>query len=378
MADLPPEVAKVIRRDTTEAPERRRKIIQALLGVRPAKQADAADELSWHLMGRILSEISFYQAWRQMRPESETAGTGSIEDLPSLYVDHPDAGFLQMAQANSAQSRKAFRNLVDNADADGMEFQQWPLIDFLGRETNSNFRGPMFLQLTIQNRMDDLGHDIVRRIQNEPNSNSVPRAKRLLAISPYHPMARTTLIQFAWDQVRGQAADWERTSRTQSTVLVALGKQYAATNDSACCAAAAQGDRRSVSANRGQRRRAGDRIRSRRKPRCLGEDRRTTGHTPRSAQSRNGSCTTRRQLHGARRVAKGPAACGCRDRVGRVRRTDRRRQLLRSCSKFGTTPRRPIARPRKPIRRCRSNGISSANAPAMATSKKPTSSARNP
>ena len=57
--------------------------------------------------------------------------------------------------------------------------------------------------------------------------------KRLLAISPYHPTGRTTLILFAWDQVRGQAADWERTSRTQSTVLVALGKQYAATNDSA-------------------------------------------------------------------------------------------------------------------------------------------------
>ena len=233
IADLPAEVTKVIQRDRSENPARRRKIIQSLLDVQPATPADVADEIPWALMGRMLREISFYQAWRQMRPESETTGTGSIEDLPSLYADHPDAGFLRMAQASSAESRKAFRTLLETVDADGMEFQQWPLVDFLGRETNSNFRGPMFLNVAIQNRMDDVARDIVRRIQNEPNPNSVPRAKRLLAISPYHPTGRTTLIRFAWDQVRGQAADWERTSRTQSTVLVALGKQYAATNDSA-------------------------------------------------------------------------------------------------------------------------------------------------
>ena len=233
IADLPAEVTKVIQRDRSENPARRRKIIQSLLDVQPATPADVADEIPWALMGRMLREISFYQAWRQMCPESETTGTGSIEDLPSLYADHPDAGFLRMAQASSAESRKAFRTLLETVDADGMEFQQWPLVDFLGRETNSNFRGPMFLNVAIQNRMDDVARDIVRRIQNEPNPNSVPRAKRLLAISPYHPTGRTTLIRFAWDQVRGQAADWERTSRTQSTVLVALGKQYAATNDSA-------------------------------------------------------------------------------------------------------------------------------------------------
>ena len=67
IADLPSEVSKVIHRDANETPARRRKITQSLLDVQPATPADVADEMPWALMGRMLREISFYQAWRQMR-----------------------------------------------------------------------------------------------------------------------------------------------------------------------------------------------------------------------------------------------------------------------------------------------------------------------
>ncbi len=82
-------------------------------------------------------------------------------------------------------------------------------------------------------RTDDTAGELSAQARNMTPENSIPICRSLLAVSPYHPLARSRLIGYAWNDVKKDAVKWERTSATQPAVLLALSKQYAAAKDPA-------------------------------------------------------------------------------------------------------------------------------------------------
>jgi tetratricopeptide (TPR) repeat protein len=178
----------------------------------------------------MICEVSFYQAWREIRPDTGGTADETVIKLRPAYSQHPYAGFLEMGQQESIKYRKGHLKFLHDASGEAFEFTSWPLVRSMERES-FNFQGNSFFE-TIERRMDDVARNLAWRVQNEPNASSVERAQVLLNVSPFHPIARTALIKFAWDKVRGQASDWERTSRSQPTVLLALSEQYAVHQDS--------------------------------------------------------------------------------------------------------------------------------------------------
>jgi len=238
---LPPAVATAAESYESDELARRQAVMRALLATETSKPSAASDEFSWRLLGRILVEISFYQAWREIHPDSYGSRDDQmltfppselINKLRPLYADHRYAGFLEMAQADSKERQKGYRKILETFDADAVEFQQWPFYDYLLHFTDGHLQSDGFW-FVILNRLDGVARDLAQRIQMEANPNGVGFARSLLAVSPYHPLARATLLEYAWDQVRSQAADWERTSLTQPRVLAALSKRYAQSDPAA-------------------------------------------------------------------------------------------------------------------------------------------------
>jgi tetratricopeptide (TPR) repeat protein len=225
--DLPAKVGAATESHPTNEFVRREAVIRALLASSAERADEFEDEIPWALLGRMICEVSFYQAWR--RPDIAPVANSGIVDLHPMYSQHRYAAFLDADAQGSTEQRKAYRTLLQNLDPAALEFHEWPLHDFL-LHTDWNVLGMYFFS-TLERRMDGVGRDLARRVQSEPGENCRPRSRLLLATSPFHPIARSRLITYAWDEVHKQAVNWERTSASQPAVLVALGKHYAAAKD---------------------------------------------------------------------------------------------------------------------------------------------------
>jgi tetratricopeptide (TPR) repeat protein len=225
--DLPAKVAAATEGHSTNELLRRESVIRELLATATDQTDEVQAEIPWALLGRLICEVSFFQAWR--RPDIAPVADGGLVDLHPMSSQHRYAAFLDADARGSSEQRKAYRTFLQNLDPTALEFQEWPLYDFI-RLTDSSVLGTDFF-FTLKHRMDGVGRDLARRVQAETGENCLPWSRLLLATSPFHPIARSQLVTLAWDDVRKQAANWERTSASQPAVLVALGKHYAAAKD---------------------------------------------------------------------------------------------------------------------------------------------------
>ena len=218
LAGMPANVQIEARRSVADEPAHRQAVVEALLATDGPglEKPDATGTLNWALLGRMIREMSFYQAWRQARPDMDWGGGGAGHLAPT-FADHPGRVYLEVGQAQGPM------------DLEMLEWQEWPMID--SPEGNLwGAQGGDFMQI-IRRRLGDVARDRNIQLASIATIWQLPFAQKLIQISPYHPAARTVLIEQAWDQVRGQTADWPETSATQPAVLLALGKRYLEASD---------------------------------------------------------------------------------------------------------------------------------------------------
>ncbi len=183
---------------------------------RQSSAAAAPDEFSWSVLGHMLEEVAFYQAWRQLRPDLGRHAEADVARLLPSVPHHRYRGFLEMSQADPTAHRRGFQQLLINRDLEMLEPGDAPLISQI---TTFKTLDPEAFTLVLRERMNLLAREIMFRGEN-------PRA--MLRISPYCPWARATLAAHAWAEVADLAADWEKTSAAYPHVLTAIGRQWTA------------------------------------------------------------------------------------------------------------------------------------------------------
>ena len=129
LAGLPSEVARLLPPKTAQGktpvaaePAVRGAIISALLAADPLTgpkgrllPASGPDEMPWSILARMLEEVSFYQAWRQLRPDvGRHAETDVARLLPSV-PQHRYRGFLEMAQPDPTAHRARLPATADTS-----------------------------------------------------------------------------------------------------------------------------------------------------------------------------------------------------------------------------------------------------------------------
>jgi|GEM_PF-5170824 len=234
MPGLPDAVQKLIAakapkgKVSAEAePALRGEVITALLASdpwdkQPAAQAGSADEFSWAMLGRLLQEVSFFQAWRQLRPDLGHHEEVRLARLLPGVPSHRYRGFLQMAQKDPSAHRRGYRLLLEARDLEMLEATGAPILQYA-----SGFKASAEgLSQLLQGRGNYLPREIVALMPN-PFTDRCGTSKVLLQISPYSPLARSTLAACAWHEMRPHGADWEKTSAAYPHVLTAIGNQWA-------------------------------------------------------------------------------------------------------------------------------------------------------
>lgn len=225
-ADLPPAVQKLLAAGAAERalagnqePELRGQVTLALLGAEPTAGDDA--ELSWALLGRMIQEASFYQAWRALRPDIFGKDAAQMSRLLPTVPTHRYRGFLAMAQSDPTAHRKGYNKLQQARDLDALTLREYPVLHF-ATGLNALEHGRVLRSLLAS--ADHLPGDIavrMRFLEYQPGSE----ARLLFGVSPYAPLVRINLARFAWKDFSQYAADWEQTSSRQPAVLAAIGHQ---------------------------------------------------------------------------------------------------------------------------------------------------------
>lgn len=206
-------------------PELRGQVIRALLTVPNSVSGTApADrgELPWSLMGQMIEEATFVQAWRMLRPDlAQSDDERCAKILPALPT-HRYRGFIEMAQHDPTAHRQGYTNLLQAKDLESLSLREYPIIRFL---VGLNWMEEGRIVRQVLNRADHMPVDCAVRakfFEYGPAS----QAKLLANVSPSAPLVRTHLINANWPEVQQFAVEWEQASATQPKVLKALGKKY--------------------------------------------------------------------------------------------------------------------------------------------------------
>ena len=182
-------------------------------------------EPSWHVLARLIRDVSFLQIWCQVR-HSESVG-GSTDELLTqvapVLADHPYRGLIASQASDSEQRREALEELAKvDMRTEGLEARAEPVMNALSQFGRGAWERQSFVQFF---QADQVANDLIFVIQSYDNDR-LQAAHRLLVMSPDSPYAKAALIKYDWHNVRQYAAAWEKGAARQPAVLAALGKRH--------------------------------------------------------------------------------------------------------------------------------------------------------
>ncbi|MEN6451855.1 MAG: hypothetical protein ABFC96_15300 [Thermoguttaceae bacterium] len=224
--EAPPRAAFAPRGVTSLADEfkARAAIIAALRATRPA--ADDAGEPSWAALGQLIWEQSFNQIGDRVAFESSTLGVSpeSFLDTASPLTDgHPCLPLVEVFSWDQKKLKRAVEHLPQ-VPVERLEMSAHR------RSTQVYLAAPAewphLIDVIMQCNTSETDYELMLVIPIYLDIHKPGFGRRLMRVSPYSPCAKATLIEYDWDNVKKDAAEWEKAAAKQPRVLEALGKRY--------------------------------------------------------------------------------------------------------------------------------------------------------
>jgi tetratricopeptide (TPR) repeat protein len=221
------------RMDLAEEFRVRAKLIAALR--QPASTSEEkspptdAGEPTWATLGCIVRDQAFEQILRRGNFECTWLGVAPDEFLAlaaPLVADHPFRDLAEVMNWDQAKRAEALARLRANP------------LDYIEIHTDKHCYLLRSIAPDIHRRKVDAAclhtiftdHELSVALTDmmfgaEGNAH---RARLLLEVSPYSPLARAQLIKYDWNGVKDRAEEWEKQAASTPEVLQALGERYAA------------------------------------------------------------------------------------------------------------------------------------------------------
>jgi tetratricopeptide (TPR) repeat protein len=224
MPDVPEKIADAVRTSATE-PD----LVKALLD--SGKSRDDRREPSWAALGYFAREERVVQVYHRLvflRLMLSVPADDFIDSIKPLVGDHPLYPYLDSFRLNRERDRFEIERRVRNLKIPELSYRHHLLLSALAGQ------GPAEKTRYINYGFwhgDNLYYDMYLSLRElKPDHDAAARyAQRMLSHSPYAPMARAALIMRDWDNVKAQAADWEKESQ-HPEVLLALGRRALSEN----------------------------------------------------------------------------------------------------------------------------------------------------
>jgi tetratricopeptide (TPR) repeat protein len=194
-----------------------------------AGEPAGAGEPSWAMLGRLVQETVFVQAYQRAYFLRGTLGVDSTEYVEQVLPDleeHPYREFIRSLQYTNVQHGEYIKCLKDLNLVD-MGWAMYPL--FRVTQTSNNLdiiqgEKAWWHLLAHDDRCFEDGYNEYNYITSEQVRTRL--ASELLAISPHSPLAMAALINWNWKEAEPKAAEWLKEHGSYPTLLGALGSTH--------------------------------------------------------------------------------------------------------------------------------------------------------
>ena len=219
LTSLPPAVRQPLDKNRDELT-----LVDTL--ARAGKPGDDAGEPSWGVLAHLAREVRFMHVWRRLTFMAYKWAVPVDEywaDVQPFVAQHRYCPYLESIALPPAEGSRALAAFADRYDPTEAETTEQLMITTLMRLNHPVGRTAWALCF---------GHvSIVARDFSERLKRTTDRkdhfGRVLLVISPYSAYAMATLVEHAWDQVKGVVPGWRAKVNDAPALLGALGKKYA-------------------------------------------------------------------------------------------------------------------------------------------------------
>jgi tetratricopeptide (TPR) repeat protein len=186
-------------------------VVQSLVKA-GSPQVDAG-EPSWSVLGRLLEEEFFVQAFEGAWFIRQTLCADSEEHVDMmlpLVPEHPYANFLKLCGIAEGEERNQVVKLLGKLQVPEPDVQMEPMFYYVRKAESELKKSPRFdIYARYQSCEDDISRDLAYDCTSSNPSLVLDRARRLLEISPYHPIAAGSIVRNDWKAAQPHLSEWE-------------------------------------------------------------------------------------------------------------------------------------------------------------------------
>ncbi len=161
---------------------------------------------------RFLLAVPVSDAWSEVRPD---------------VADHRYRPYLESLGVSGPDLVLNFRKFADGLDLVDIETTESPMNQSLWNLGTPRARAAWDIAMAHEDATSEMALSLWQA--SEPIKLEI--AKALLAVSPFHPFARATLINKSWDTVKNQVPAWEKESADSPALFAALGLHYSSAKE---------------------------------------------------------------------------------------------------------------------------------------------------
>ncbi|HKB05165.1 MAG TPA: hypothetical protein VKD90_23270 [Gemmataceae bacterium] len=226
VADMPavPKVVADALAPGTPEPD----LVKAL--VEAGKSRDDRGEPSWAVLGRLAQEARVVQANGRLiflRDTLAVSATEFLNEVKPLISDHPLAGYFETFALDRARNPAEYQKRIRALKVPELTYRHFGLhyaLMTLSPEERGNYSN-----ISVKHG-DDLYYDMYLAVRNyTPDQDSTKYAWRMLAQSPYAPMARAALLLHDKSIGEAEVAAWTKEAQ-HPDVFLALARRALARN----------------------------------------------------------------------------------------------------------------------------------------------------
>ncbi len=182
-------------------------------------------EPSWSALAHLIRETRFVQVWRRLDFMKNRWSVPVDEYWTEVKADvasHRYRPYLETLALPAEVSTPAFQKFAEHFDLSDIERTADGMIRLLGRYPAA--RGKAAWRVA-NGHAEVTASEMAYSLWTSAQENRLKRAEDLMSVSPYHPEARATLIELAWDKVKDKVDEWEKQSGDNPSILAALGRR---------------------------------------------------------------------------------------------------------------------------------------------------------
>ena len=218
--DLPAAALPLV--DQSGRADARPKLVKALL------ESDDSGSPSFQVLGRLIDDIGFIQAWDQLHLERAVLSvdtTPTLEAVQPMLVNHPFFGLLPIFLHDRHQAEAVSRGALNQLESVGMS-------DAVGRLVESisflnDFAASAVLQ-QLGERRDDVAGEVLTSLDEIQSEKDVTYYLSVAAeVCPDCPGYLKSMVWYRWKDVESEAPQLEERFKNRPAFLETLALQYA-------------------------------------------------------------------------------------------------------------------------------------------------------